>query len=137
MSTNSIPSFKVGQVIFLIPKGERRIVPAQVTEEILRRTLSGEETVWMLRLAGSQKIAPLDPDAAEYFTDVDVLRDIMIQRTTQQVKSMLDKTVEIAAATFGRPSQPAELLPFPEELDEDDPPMTVLLPDGTKAKVRV
>jgi len=131
---NTTPSFKVGQVIFLIPKGERRVVPAQVTEEILRRTMSGEEIVWMLRLAGSQKTAPLDPDAAEYFTD-DILRDVMIQRTTQQVKSMLDKTVEIAEEAFGRQSQPAEL---PSALDEsdDEQPMTVVLPDGTKAKVR-
>lgn len=132
---NTTPSFKVGQVIFLIPKGERRVIPAQVTEEILRRTMSGEETVWMLRLAGSQKTAPLDPDAAEYFTDVDVLRDVMIQRTTQQVKNMLDKTVEIAEEAFGRRLQPTEL---PSELDEleDEQPITVTLPDGTKAKVR-
>lgn len=132
---NTILSFKVGQVIYLIPKGERRVVPAQVTEEILRRTMSGEEIVWMLRLAGSQKTAPLDPDAAEYFTDVDVLRDVMIQRTTQQVKGMLDKTVEIAEEAFGRRLQPAEL---PSEIDEleDEQPMTVMLPDGTKAKVR-
>lgn len=132
---NTILSFKVGQVIYLIPKGERRVVPAQVTEEILRRTMSGEEIVWMLRLAGSQKTAPLDPDAAEYFTDVDVLRDVMIQRTTQQVKGMLNKTVEIAEEAFGRRLQPAEL---PSEIDEleDEQPMTVMLPDGTKAKVR-
>ena len=135
MSTSTIPSFKVGQIIYLIPKGERRVVPAQVTEEILRRTLSGEETIWMLRLAGSQKIAPLDPDAAEYFTDVDILRDVMIQRTTQQVKYMLDKTVEIAEEAFGRQSQPAELLSALDEPD-DEQPMTVVLPDGTKAKVR-
>jgi len=135
MSTSTIPSFKVGQVIFLIPKGERRVVPAQVTEEILRRTMSGEETVWMLRLAGSQKTAPLDPEAAEYFTDVDALRDIMIQRTTQQVKSMLDKTVEIAEEAFGRRLQPTEL-PSASDKFEEEQSMTVVLPDGTKAKVR-
>jgi hypothetical protein len=48
---------------------------------------------------------------------------------------MLDKTVEIAEEAFGRRLQPTEL---PSELDEleDEQPITVTLPDGTKAKVR-
>jgi hypothetical protein len=127
--------FKVGQVVYLIPAGERRVIPAQITEEILRRTLSGEETVWMIKIAGSQKSIPLDPEAAEYYTDVEVLRDILIQRTTQQVNNMLGKTVEIAEEAFGRPERPAVSFSVPEDLQEEET-ATVLLPDGTKAKVR-
>lgn len=140
MSTHSLPSFKVGQIIFLIPTSERRVLPAQVTEEILRRTLDGEETVWMIKLAGSQKNVPLDPDAAEYFTDVNILRDTLINRTAQQVNTMLDKTVEQANETFGSHLATtvvtATTLMLDQVLSVDTPTMTVILPDGTKAKVR-
>lgn len=136
MNTNSSPPFKVGQVVYLIPTGERRVIPAQITEEILRRTLSGEETVWMIKLAGSQKSVPLDPDAAEYYTDVEALRDILIQRTTQQVNGMLLKTVELAEEAFGRPERPAETFSVPSDL-VDDSVATVIMPDGAKAKVRI
>lgn len=137
MSTHLLPSFKVGQIIFLIPEGERKVLPAQVTEEILRRTLAGEETVWMIRLAGSQKNVPLDPNAAEYFTDVNLLRETLIKRTTQQVNTMLDKTIEIANETFGVKEQ-HDLMEssLTSAIPELESVMTVVLPDGTKAKVR-
>ena len=138
MSTYSLQSFKVGQIIYLIPENERKVLPAQVTEEILRRTLDGEETVWMIKLAGSQKNVPLDPDAAEYFTDVNLLRETLINRTTAQVNTMLDKTIEIANETFGaRVQQSFESISIPASINEQAPNITVVLPDGTKAKVRV
>jgi len=142
MSTHSLPSFKVGQIIFLIPTSERRVFPAQVTEEILRLILDGEETVWMIKLAGSQKNVPLDPDAAEYFTDVNILRDTLINRTAQQVNTMLDKTVEQANETFGSHlattvvAATTLMLDQVLSVDMPTPTMTVILPDGTKAKVR-
>lgn len=81
MSEQTLPPFKVGQIVYLIPTGERRVLPAQITEEILRRTVKGTETVWMIQIAGSPKNVPLDPDAAEYFTDMASLRDAMLERT--------------------------------------------------------
>jgi len=128
MSTETLPPFKVGQIVYLIPSGERRVIPAQITEEILRRTISGQETVWMIQLAGSQKSVPLDPDAAEYFISVDNLRDVLVNRTRAQVFAMLERTELLANETFG---QPADNPVFEEETT------MVLMPDGTRAKVKI
>jgi hypothetical protein len=128
MSAETLPSFKVGQIVYLIPSGERRVIPAQITEEILRRTLSGQETVWMIQLAGSQKSVPLDPDAAEYFTSVDILRDLLVERTKKQVVAMLEKAGALAEEAFGQPVD--------EPVFEDEA-ATVLMPDGTRAKVKI
>jgi len=128
MSTETLPPFKVGQIVYLIPGGERRVIPAQITEEILRRTISGQETVWMIQLAGSQKSVPLDPDAAEYFISVDNLRDVLVNRTRAQVFAMLERTELLANETFG---QPADNPVFEEETT------MVLMPDGTRAKVKI
>lgn len=137
MSTASLPSLEVGQIVYLIPIGERRVHPAQVTEEILRRTISGSETVWMIQLAGSPKSIPLDLEAAEYFVNVEKLRAALIDRTTQQVNTMIDKTVELAAEAFRR-SPPTTTQPVSEVMDSL-PAMTatVTLPDGTKARVTI
>jgi len=128
MSAETLPPFKVGQIVYLIPGGERRVIPAQITEEILRRTISGQETVWMIQLAGSQKSVPLDPDAAEYFTSVESLRDILVERTRTQVVAMLERAEALAIETF---SQKVE---EPEPVDE---PATILMPDGTRMKVKI
>lgn len=132
MSEQTLPPFKVGQIVYLIPSGERRVLPAQITEEILRRTVKGTETVWMIQIAGSSKSVPLDPDAAEYFTDSISLREAMLERTRKQVIAMLEK-VEVTAREI-----------FQEQVSEEEPTpevevgsATVTLPDGTKARVRV
>jgi hypothetical protein len=135
MSETTLPSLQVGQIVYLIPNGERRVHPAQVTEEILRRTISGAETVWMIQLAGSPKSVPLDPQAAEYFISVDELRRTLIERTTQQVNAMIDKTVALAGEVFEQQAP----VTLSSAFDTDDSPQTatVTLPDGTKARVKV
>jgi hypothetical protein len=110
-------------------------MPAQITEEILRRTIGGTETVWMIQLAGSPKSIPLEPDAAEYFVDVSELRRSLVERTTQQVNSMIDKTVAMASEVF---MQQVHDDPAPDlGLDDQPQTATVTLPDGTKARVKV
>ena len=131
MSEQTLPPFKVGQIVYLIPTGERRVLPAQITEEILRRTVKGTETVWMIQIAGSPKSVPLDPDAAEYFTDMGSLRDTMLERTQKQVLAMLERVELMAREVFqDSVSDP----PVTEEISETT---TITMPDGTKARVRI
>lgn len=130
MSEQTLPPFKVGQIVYLIPADERRVLPAQITEEILRRTVKGTETVWMIQIAGSTKSVPLDPEAAEYFTSIESLREVMIERTRKQVIAMLEKTESLAKELFQEQSTE-------EPVPTNTPSATITLPDGTKARVRV
>lgn len=81
----------------------------------------------MIQLAGSQKSVPLDPDAAEYFTSIDSLRDLLVERTKMQVIAMLERAERVAIETFS---------PQDDEPALEIPSTTVVLPDGTRAKVR-
>ncbi len=110
-------------------------MPAQVTEEILRRTIGGTETVWMIQLAGSPKSNPLEPDAAEYFIDINELRRSLVERTTQQVNTMIDKTVMLASEIFQQ--QIHDELTSDLESDDELQAATITLPDGTKVRVKV
>jgi len=133
MSKTALPPFSVGQVIYLIPRDERKVIPAQITEEILRRTISGQETVWMVQLAGNQKSMPLDPDAAEYFISIDELRSVLISRTTDQVNAMLDRTIAVAQEIFDVQN---DITVDALESQQQDEIITVILPDGTRTKVK-
>ena len=111
-------------------------MPAQITEEILRRTIAGTETVWMIQLAGSQKSVPLDPEAAEYFVSVDILRDVLVSRTVQQVNTMIDKVVATASEIFPQTTHPnGEISAYEDSAAEQT--VNVLMPDGTRAKVKL
>ena len=111
-------------------------MPAQITEEILRRTIAGTETVWMIQLAGSQKSVPLDPEAAEYFVSVDILRDVLVSRTVQQVNTMIDKVVATASEIFPQTTHlNREISAYEDSAAEQT--VNVLMPDGTRAKVKL
>jgi hypothetical protein len=88
----------------------------------------------MIQLAGSQKSIPLDPDAAEYYINIDDLRQTLIARTTQQVNSMIDRVEESAREIFSVVNDPP---PQTFELPVNEQSATVLLSDGTRAKVRI
>ena len=85
----------------------------------------------MIQIAGSPKSVPLDPDVAEYFTDMVSLREAMLDRTRKQVLAMLEK-VESTAREIFQETSPEEI---PGEVSTDS--TTVTLPDGTKARVRI
>lgn len=86
----------------------------------------------MIHLAGSQKSVPLDPEAAEYFTSIDDLRNVLIERTKLQVLAMLEKSERMALEIFETPH--GENV---EDTLDDEERATVLLPDGTRAKVKI
>lgn len=83
----------------------------------------------MIQLAGSQKSVPLDPDAAEYFTSIEILRDLLVERTRVQVIAMLEKTESMANEFFGQDVEEAPV--------EVTSAATILMPDGTRAKVKI
>lgn len=137
------------------------MLPAQVTEEILRRTLQGQETAWNIRIAGSEKSISLDPAAAEYYTSIDELRGSLIEKVTQQIDKMVGNATEIASSAFKQAPQAPSLVfdssddtADAEEAQDDAPDdivpvgkrvykeseagnVRVVLPDGTRAKVRL
>jgi len=133
MST-TLPSFSfssvsVGQVIYLIPKDAKGVIPALVVEEITRKTTSGSSSSLMIRLPTQTKPVKLDPDAVEIFMNLEDVKQALIERATKRINEMINEIYEIASIF----QEQADILQ--EDVEQIQNTIEVTLPDGTKARV--
>jgi len=104
--------FNVGQILYLLPKKNIKIIPSQVVEEIVKRKISGEEVTYMVMLPDEDRsiidITKLDVDV---FTDAASIRTHMVENAIKSIDDMLDTSVEISKKIFidGNASQTSEM----------------------------
>ena len=130
----SLSSVSVGQVLYLIPKEARGVIPALVVEEIIRKTSTGTSSSLMIQLPTQAKHAKLDPNVAEIFLDINEVRKVLIERASLKINEMLDEVQIIANHSF---SLNDEELDVNEESDDSQTQSTVeiTLPDGIKGRI--
>lgn len=128
--------YTIGHIVFVVLSKKSQVYPMQVTEIITKRTLQGEETNYILQ-AGSDKDSRVSMDQidGEVFESPEKARQTLVQRATQQINRLIDVAMAKSAEWYGE-SIPVEEGSFTEKIT-DDLVETVVLPDGTVAKVRL
>ena len=86
----------VGQIVYLLSNKDIKVYPAQVIEEINRKTLSGSETSYVIRLPDKNRsevnISQID---AEIFTSSKDLEDKMIENAKCKIKELMRSATEL------------------------------------------
>lgn len=128
--------YTIGQVIFVISNHENRVMPLQIIEEVVRKTIEGEEVSYTVR-SGEEAIQPL-PKNAEVFETLGQVKDAMIKRATSAIDGMLATALRSAEELFGHKEILSLKKPVqPIKKQQDKVETFVELPDGTKAKVNL
>ncbi len=95
-------SLRVGQVIYLCARKETRVYPVLVTEKIVKNTLEGDFTSYVVRLpTRDAKEATLDSIDAEVFTSIDDASKIMMSKAKMQIQKILENAKSLSANAFG------------------------------------
>lgn len=153
--------YSVGQVLFVVLAKKGQVYPMQIVEVITKKTLKGEEVQYVLQ-AGSDKNTTVlfDQIDGEVFDSSEKVRAVLTKRATAQVTRMVDTAASKAkqwygsaapTATSSSPQTIDDLPDFnadPEEKEqeleaqppsppEETGPMSVMMPDGTIAKIKL
>ena len=135
--------YAIGQILFVILAKKNQVYPMQIIEVISKRTLSGEETIYVLQ-AGPDKTSSitLDKIDGEVFDTPDLARQVLIQRATAQINRLVDVAMEKSKTWYGNnESMTAEAYRFERDIFDDEvtseDSTTVVLPDGSIAKVKM
>lgn len=131
-------SLTVGSVVFLIIPEKQVIVPARVTEELLKRKLDGNERSYTLKLSTGDDIVISDID--KVYTTIGAAREHMIEAATSAVDALCKRALLKSEQAFGPAPAivPSGNMPLPDaEAAPDEAIVDVQLPDGTKARARV
>jgi len=136
--------FEVGKIVWYIDPKEARVKVCKVIEEIIKKTLDGEEKNYVLLLwAGRDfKRIPKSKLPGDFYTDRQDAKDAMML----SAESAIDKMIQRAESEAGDMLQPE---PEPPIFSTPEPPLNkvdpipddadgikITLEDGTVARVR-
>lgn len=144
-------SYRVGQVLYVVPATQPTVYPMQIVQEITRKTLEGTEIDYELRAGVTDpKTILLKEIKGEVFETAEKARSVLSERAARSVARMVEsaqkkarewypgsfegaaQSGELSAADFVREQSPA----MTRAQAVSDVP-TVELPDGTVVRVKL
>jgi hypothetical protein len=134
--------YSVGQVLFIILNKKQQVIPCQVTEQVVRRSVSGEEISYSVSIPGrsENKIHELDTIDGEVFNSIEDVRTYMLEQTNQMISTITDKALAVAKNRFDYDSDilsDVVLSPKTKTKNKDKDRVEVELGDGTIANVKL
>ena len=127
-----IRTYKVGQVLFVLMNKETKIIPVQIVEEIIKRTVSSETVNYIVRVGKSGKQIQLSELDGEIFEEVEKLREVLISRVMSAMNGVVDNAVQKSNEWYEQPEVHSPLI---ENRQEEVVP--VQFADGKIANVKI
>lgn len=131
-------SYKVGQIIYVLTSKETKIYPVQVVEEIIKRSITGESTSYIVKVGKGNKLLPISDIQGELFEDVESLREVLSKRIINTVNNIVNESIEKASEWYEQPEVHSPIIDAPrlEQNDKQDG-VIVKLSDGKIANVKL
>lgn len=125
--------YLIGHIVFVVLSKKNQVYPMQITEIITKRTLQGEEISYILQAgADHESKVSMDQIDGEVFESPEKARQTLVYRATQQINRLIDMAITKSTEWYGKVNENVII-----EKNVDDLVETVMLPDGTIAKVKL
>ena len=129
--------YSIGQVLYIVLKSKNSIVPALIVEEVIKRTIKGEETSYRVQVgADNTKSLMLNELDGEIFVNAGDLQQELLSRASKAVQSLTNSAQQRAIEWFGAERAHKKIEHFQvenEAVDDNGDTQKVRLPDGTIA----
>jgi predicted amino acid racemase len=90
-------NYEVGQIVYLLIKGEMKVVPVRVVEAITRRSLDGTSVTYMVQFPTKERtVVDLSEVDAEPYSELSRVREVMLERVTTSIENAIKRTETIA-----------------------------------------
>ena len=128
-------TYRVGQVLYVLMSKETKIIPVQVIEEIIKRTVAGESVSYIVKAGKNHNPASLQDIDGEVFENVELLRETLTKKVMNTVNLVVDNAVLKASEWYEQPEVVSPLIE--DSRNKDDETVIVKLPDGKVANVKM
>ena len=132
-------SYDVGQIIYVVSSQKMQVLPFVIAEEVVRKTLSGEEVTYLVKSDKTNKVYDLASLTGTIYLDIDEVRSALIQNATKAIDKICslasDKGSSLVAGSRPRVTKPTKP-PKPEvKAPTDEDLKSFILEDGTRVHV--
>lgn len=129
---------QVGQIVYILSNQEMSLQPVLIVEELVRRTLNGEEATYFVETAtdsGNKKRFQLDTSKFNVFDDIETAKEYLSTNALEAINTLCAKAYRKASALSEMYDNKNARENFEENIVQEH--NEVLLSDGTKAKINL
>ena len=138
----------VGDIVYIVSNKKRQVLPAQVIEQINRKTLQGEQIQYQVLIAGAQSPVDLDSLSAvgKIFSSLEDVRESLHKQAQLAISQVIEDASNLASIHFASDEEdvdPSEQVDESLISDAGDvivpkvKRVKVKMPDGTSASVSI
>jgi len=129
-------TYNVGQILFIILEKKMQVYPMMIVEEIVKRTLQGEETNYVLQ-GGSDPTTTilLSHIDGEVFESADEAKYVLTVRATAQIEKLVDSAVSRATKWYDNNTKNVQQ-EMQEVMTLSQEQIKITLSDGTVANLK-
>ena len=124
----------VGDIVYIISNKRRQIFPVQIVEQVIRKTLVGEEVTYKVKVPGKDNSAPVDLHALDgtVYESLQKAKTFLHEQAASAIEAML-RTAQELALSLGHEVEETDTAPAP--VKNGSSKLKVKLDDGTSATV--
>ena len=98
--------YNVGQVLYVILEKKRVILPVRVSEQIVRRSASGESITYRVEVPGTdQPAVSLSSLSNSHFSSLEDVKSELLSNAEKMILSMTERASSVASEFFGDPTE--------------------------------
>ena len=133
--------YAVGQTLYVVMVDKLKIVPVIVAEEVVRKTLKGEEVTYLVCHKANSDPADLSRLKGDVYEDLEEVKTLLIENVTRNITSMCDqvddRSKELKAnLSGGSLDRKFSQNPGTDQVEIPEEENVFVLEDGTRARVK-
>jgi len=126
--------YSVGQILFVLLKKERAVLPIRVVEQVIRQTIDEKIVSYMIMLPNAEEtVMKLDKLDADVFLSIDDVRKQMIENATTMIEKIIENAENVKSTKFSVLETDAGA----EQNLADNEKLEITFEDGTKGKINM
>lgn len=145
--------YNVGQVLYIVPKNENKVLPVLVVEEITKKTINGVEVTYKIQSGVDRsKVYLIDNIDGTFFTSPEVAKRSLTEFAAARIAKIVDLASRRAREWYPEAPQAVQQPSFlddevndpsivatelPEDLTVAQSVGKVTLEDGTVANIKI
>lgn len=124
---------EVGSIVYIIDPNKRTVVPAQVQEQLVSRTMQGEKVTHNVETP-SGNVTCLESLNSTFFKSLEEVRQHLMSKAEEVIDAGIKNAARITSEKFQDTQLSENPLPISEMASAES--MSVTLEDGTKANIK-
>ena len=80
-----MPTYDVGQIIYVVSSQKMQVMPFVIAEEVVRKTLTGEEVTYLVKKDKTEKAYNLAGITGDVYEDIQSVREVLVQNATSAI----------------------------------------------------